>query len=78
MYHFEWNNYLFKNQQAIYDYVQYLYDNYDHMNVTNSLFIDHSKVFDSIDNSILLRKLTLYDLDKSLQWFSNYLSNRQQ
>ena len=89
VYHFEWNNYLFKNQHgfrkgfstssAIYDYVQYLYDNYDLMNVTSSLFIDYSKAFDTIDHSILLRKLRLYDLDeKSLQWFGNYLSNRQQ
>ena len=43
------------------------------------MVIDLSKAFDSIDHSLLIAKLFAYGFDKiSLQWFTNYLSNRQQ
>ena len=38
-----------------------------------------SKAFDSVDHSILLKKLELYDIiDKKLAWFESYLSKRKQ
>ena len=37
------------------------------------------KLFDVIDHSILIRKLSMYKIDnKSLQWFISYLQNRQE
>ena len=43
------------------------------------MFIDLSKAFDSIDHSLLIAKLFAYGFDRiSLQWFTNYSSNRQQ
>ena len=37
-----------------------------------------SKVFDTVDHSILLKKMKLYDItDKNLAWFQSYLSNRK-
>ena len=43
------------------------------------LFIDLTKAFDSLDHSILLRKLERYGVRGTpLEWFRNYLSNRKQ
>ena len=88
VYHFECNNYLCKNQHgfrkehstasAIFEYIQFLYDNYDRLNVTSSIFVDYSKAFDTIDHDILIKKLELYKFDEnSIKWFKDYLSNRQ-
>ena len=38
-----------------------------------------SKAFDTVDHSVLLKKLKLYVItDKNLAWFQSYLSNRKQ
>ena len=43
------------------------------------VFIDLSKAFDTVDHSILLKKLKLYCItDKNLRWFQSHLSNRKQ
>ena len=42
-------------------------------------FIDLQKAFDTIDHSILVRKLRNYGIDQtSLSWFKSYLSDRTQ
>ena len=44
-----------------------------------SCFIDVKKCFDTIDHSILLRKLGLYGINGTEHaWFTNYLKNRKQ
>ena len=89
VYHFECNNYLYPNQHgfrrgysistAIFDYVQFLYDSYDSIKSTSSIFVDYSRAFDTIDHNILCKKLHLYGLDNtSLRWFSSYLEDRRQ
>ena len=89
VYHFECNNYLYKNQHgfrrehctasAIYEYTQFLYDDFDKLNSTSSIFVDYSKAFDTFDHRILIKKLLLYKFDRnSLNWFTNYLNDRTQ
>ena len=47
--------------------------------VTLGVFIDLSKAIDTVDHSVLLKKLELYDVtDRSHSWFKNCLSNKKQ
>ena len=43
------------------------------------LFLDFSKVFDTVDHDILLQKLSMYGIrGNALSWFQSYLDNRKQ
>ena len=56
-----------------------LYDSLNSNEVTISIFIDYKKAFDTINHSILLRKLQLYGIrGLPLQLLKTYLSDRQQ
>ena len=44
-----------------------------------SVFIDLTKAFDTIDHSILLKKLKYYGIiNRSLDWFDSFLTDREQ
>ena len=64
---------------AIYEVVQYLYNQADQGRITYCTFIDYSKAFDTLDHEILLKKLRLYNIsDHVISWCRNYLVNRKQ
>ena len=47
--------------------------------LTSVVFLNLAKAFDSVDHSILLRKLQLFGIsERFLGWFFSYLDNRQQ
>jgi hypothetical protein len=53
--------------------------NMDQGLLTGSVFIDLRKAFDTIDQSVLLNKLTKYGVNElELEWFNNYLLRRSQ
>ena len=47
--------------------------------LTGSVFIDLRKAFDTVDHSLLIKKLSRYGIiDKELEWFTDYMQNREQ
>ena len=51
----------------------------DSGDMVGTLFIDFRKAFDLVDNTLLMKKLSIYKFSPStLQWFNSYLSYRQQ
>ena len=47
--------------------------------MTALCFIDLSKCFDTIDHTILIKKLHMYGITgTTLRWFKHYLSSRKQ
>ena len=56
-----------------------LYQSFDESKFTLGIFVDLSKVLDTVDHKILTTKLELYGIkDRNLRWFESYLSNRKQ
>ena len=59
--------------------VDKMFDSFEKEQFTLRVFINLSKAFDTVDHSILLKKLKLYGItDKNLACFESYLSNRKQ
>ena len=64
---------------AVVEYVDYLKCQIDNGHIPVSVSIDLSKAFNTLDHSILLKKLSFYGLSmNTIRWFENYLSNRKQ
>lgn len=86
---FEENFVLFKSQfgfrekhstqHAILDIVNNIQDNMDKKMFSCGIFIDLKKAFDTVDHTILLRKLNHYGIRGSINnWFNSYLTGRTQ
>ena len=56
-----------------------LYINFNSCKITQGIFLDFSKAFDTIDHDILIQKLTVYNLtDNSKDFIKCYLANKKQ
>ena len=59
--------------------MEQLYDNFNTRKITQGIFLDFSKAFDTINHNILIQKLVYYGFSKSSQnLIQNYLKNRKQ
>ena len=66
-------------RDAMLSIVNSLYESFDEGHTTVSVFLDLSKAFDSLNRSILLKKLDYYGIQgKELDWFKSYFSERKQ
>ena len=66
-------------EHAIVQLVDQILESFEYNKYTLGVFIDLSKAFDTVDHSMLLKKLELYSVtDRNHSWFKNYLSNRKQ
>ena len=69
----------YSTNDAIAQLVDKIFGSFEKEQFTLGVFIDLSKAFDTVDHSILLKKLKFYDItDKNLAWFKSYLSDRKQ
>ena len=66
-------------EHAIVQLVDQILESFEYNKYPLGVLIDLSKAFDTVDHSILLKKLELYGVtDRNRSWFKNYLSNRKQ
>lgn len=66
-------------EQAIIEITENLRKSIDNNLYTCGVFLDFAKAFDTVNHQILLMKLEKYGIrGVPLNWFSNYLNNRQQ
>ena len=64
-------------EHAVGQLVGTILKNLERNRITISVLLDLSKAFDTIEHSIMLKKLELYGVrGLPLQWFESYLSNR--
>ena len=66
-------------ETAIIDLVAKLTDAIEKNKFTAGIFLDLSKAFDTVNHSIIITKLHHYGIRGiALEWFKNYLTNRNQ
>ena len=59
--------------------MEQLYSNFDESKITQGIFLDFSKAFDTIDHEILIKKLPFYHFtNDACLLLKSYLSNRKQ
>ena len=87
--YFKKNNYFYKNQYGFRDehstelaaneLIDRVLEDLDKKCNPIVIYMDLSKAFDTLDHTILLKKLEYYGVNGTeLQWFKNYISNRKQ
>ena len=66
-------------EHAILQLANQIYESFENNLYTLGVFIDLSEVFDTVNHSIILKKLEIYGIHgKNLGWFKSSLRNRKQ
>ena len=66
-------------EKAIAQLVDQIYESFENDNYTVSILVELSMAFDTVDHTILLKKLEIYGITgANLAWFRSYLTNRKQ
>ena len=66
-------------EHALLELIDQICDSFNDKNYFLGIFIDLYKVFDTVDDSILLKKVEHYGIKgRSLSWFQSYLSKCKQ
>ena len=66
-------------EHAILQLTNQILQSFDRDEFTIGIFIDLSKAFDTVDHTILLKKLAYYGVkNNNLKWFKSYLFKRKQ
>ena len=69
----------YSTTKSIVDLNDVIFENMNNSQITAAVFIDLRKAFDTVDHSILLRKLEKMGINNNLfHWCKNYLTNRKQ
>ena len=64
---------------AIFDFINYVYEEMDKDKFVSTCFVDGSKAFDSVHHSLLLKKCTALKINnQTVTWLKSYLGNRRQ
>ena len=64
---------------AISKLLEQLYENFNESRITQGIFLDFSKAFDTINHDILIQKLPYYNFtNEACNLLNSYLSNRTQ
>ena len=67
----------YSTNNAIIRFVDKNFDSFEQEQFTLGIFINLSKAFDTVDHSILLKKMKFHGVaDKNPAWFESYLSYR--
>ena len=70
---------MFSTTSAVLDVSDYILKQLDEKNFVGAVLIDLKKAFDTVDHSILLKKLWCLGFrNTSFEWFESYLSDRYQ
>ena len=66
-------------EHAIAKLANQIYESFERNKYTLGVFIDLSKAFDTVNHSVLIKKLQMYGVrGVNLAWFCSYLANRKQ
>ena len=67
------------NRVCIPQLANQIHESFENNLYTLVVFIDLSKAFDTVNHSIIIKKLETYSIHgKNLEWFKSYLRNRKQ